>query len=107
MPKYILLSEQAFIRYPDHNKPFHIYCDASDLQLGAAICQDNCPVAFHSRKLTVNAAQKNYTVGEKELLSIVETLKEYRTMLYGAPEIHIYTDHKKAFILCWGGVLYF
>ena len=50
-----VLSEQAFLKYPDHNKPFHIYCDASALQLGAAIFQDNCPVAFYSRKL--NAAQ--------------------------------------------------
>ena len=87
-----VLAEQTFLKYPDHNKPFNIYCDASNLQLGAAICQDNCPVAFYSRKLT--DAQRNYTVGEKELLSVVETLKEYRTMLYGAPEIHIFTDHR-------------
>ena len=87
-----ILGDGAFLKYPDHNKPFHIYVDASDLQLGAAICQDKCPVAFYSRKLT--NAQKNYTVGEKELLSVVETLKEYHTMLYGAPEIHIFTDHK-------------
>ena len=87
-----VLSEQVFLKYPDHNKPFHIYCDASAFQLGAAIFQDNCPVAFYSRKL--NAAQRNYTVGERELLSIVETFKEYRTMLYGASEIHVYTDHQ-------------
>jgi RNase H-like domain found in reverse transcriptase/Integrase zinc binding domain len=54
--------------------------------------QEHAPVAFYSRKL--NVAQKNYTVGEKELLSVVATLKEYRTMLYGCPNIYVYTDHK-------------
>jgi RNase H-like domain found in reverse transcriptase len=87
-----LLAKDAFLQYPDHNKRSDIYCDASDLQLGAAILQEGMPVAFYSRKL--NSAQNNYTVGEKELLSIVETLKELQTMLYGCPNIHIYTDHK-------------
>jgi hypothetical protein len=58
-----LLSRDDFLKYPDHNKPFHVYCDASDLQLGAVIMQDNAPVAYYSRKL--NSAQNNYTVGKK------------------------------------------
>jgi RNase H-like domain found in reverse transcriptase len=69
--------------------------------------QDDVLVAFYSRKL--NSAQKNYTVGEKEILSVVETLNEYRTMLYGCLNIYVYTDQKNntftnlqtQHVLCW------
>jgi RNase H-like domain found in reverse transcriptase len=88
-----VMAKAAFIRYPFHNKPFHIYCDTSDLQLGAVIMQENAPVAFYSCKLN---AQNNYTVGETELLSVVATLKEYRIMLYGCPNIYVYSDYTTA-----------
>jgi hypothetical protein len=58
-----LLAKDAFLQYPDHNKPSHIDCDASDIQLGAAIFQDGMPLAYYSRKLT--KSQINYTAGEK------------------------------------------
>jgi RNase H-like domain found in reverse transcriptase len=74
-----LMAKDAFHWYPDHKRCFDIYCDASDLQLGTAILQEGVLVVFYSRKLT--SAQCNYTVGKKELLSVVETLKEFRTML--------------------------
>ena len=70
------------LTYPDFNKPFDVHTDAnSDKQIGTVISQDGKPVAHFSR--TLNSAQKNYTVTDKELLSIVEVLKEYRSILYG------------------------
>ena len=36
--------------------------------------------------------QQKYSVGEIELLSIVETLKEFRNILFGQ-EIDVHTDH--------------
>jgi hypothetical protein len=85
-----VISKETLLNYPDFNKTFHIYTDASDYQLGGVIMQEGKPLAFYSRKL--NNAQKNYTTGEQELLSIVETLKEFRNILFGQ-DLVVHTDH--------------
>ena len=85
------IARDVILAYPDFSKKFTIFTDASDFQLGAVIMQENKPLAFYSRKLT--ATQQKYTTTEREMLSIVETLREFRNILLGY-EIEIWTDHK-------------
>eukprot|EP00804_Cyclotella_cryptica_P015311 CCRYP_005413-RA/>CCRYP_005413-RA protein AED:0.08 eAED:0.27 QI:0/-1/0/1/-1/1/1/0/229 len=82
------IAKDVSLAYPDYSKGFEIYTDGSKRQLGAVITQNNRPIAFFSRKLCLSAKiQRN----EIELLAIVETLKEFKGMLWG---IVVYTDHK-------------
>ena len=86
-----VIAREVMLSYPDFSKPFVIHTDASHRQLGAVISQEGKPIAFYSRKL--NDAQTRYTTTERELLSIVETLKEFRNILLGH-RIIVHTDHK-------------
>ena len=41
----------------------------------------------------MNSAQQNYTTTDKELLSIVAYIKEFRNIILGH-QVTVYTDHK-------------
>ena len=77
--------------YSAFNIPFDIHTEASDTQLGVVISQCSIPIAFYSCKS--NNAHTRYTPMEKDLLSIIETLKEIKNILLGH-QIKVYTNHK-------------
>ena len=77
--------------YTDFNETFKIHNNASAFQLGAVIIWKGKPIYFYSRKIT--DSQQENTLKERELLNIVENLKEFRTILLGQ-QLKIYTDHR-------------
>jgi RNase H-like domain found in reverse transcriptase len=46
-----VLGSEALLACPDFTKPFHLYADASDLQLGPVIMQNTKPLACYSYNL--------------------------------------------------------
>ncbi len=84
------IAKETALAYPDFSKPFEIYMDASGTQLEAMIAQDNRPIVFFSRKLS--KMQQKYSVTEIELLAVVETLKEFKGIMWGQ-DIKVFTDH--------------
>lgn len=76
------------LKHPDPELLFVAEDDASDCGIGVVLLQHHgspgklYPCAAFSRKL--NAAQRNYDVGNKELLSMKALLKEWHHWLEGA-----------------------
>ena len=84
---------------PDINQQFIVEVDASDLGVGAVLSQraqtDNKlhPCAFLSRRLS--SVERNYDVGNQELLAVKVALEEWRHWLEGAKHpFLVWTDHK-------------
>ena len=85
------ITKDVVLAYPDYSQEFEIYTDSSSKQLCSVITQDNWPLAFFNR--TLFTTKQKYSVTELELLAIVETLKEFKCMLWGQRLI-VYSDHK-------------
>ncbi|KAL5556021.1 hypothetical protein UlMin_038257 [Ulmus minor] len=88
------LSSAPVIVAPDWVAPFELICDASDVAVGAVLGQKRNRV-FHSiyyASKTLQGAQLNYTVTEKELVAVVFAFDKFRSYLVSTKVI-VYTDH--------------
>ena len=98
------LATLPLLAYPDPNKPYILYTDASDSCIGACLTQPsddkteflpNCPnekpLFFLSHKLS--DTQSRWSVIEKEAYAIYFALQKLDPYLHGA-EFEIRTDHQ-------------
>ena len=95
------LAEKVTLVYPDPNKAYKLYTDASDHAIGACLTQESwdekekCavekPVHFLSHKLS--DTQTRWSTIEKEAYAIHYALHKLHHYLYSA-SFDVYTDHK-------------
>ena len=92
----------AFISSPiltlwDPSCPTRLEVDASGFATGGALLQQDKtgiwhPVAFRSSSM--QPAERNYEIHDREMLAIIEALKDWRYFLEGLPSpFEIITDH--------------
>jgi hypothetical protein len=96
------LLKKAFTQAPvlchfSPDQPIVMECDASDYAIAGILSQydnngDIHPLAFFSR--TMQSAELNYDIYDKELLAIVDCFRLWRPYLEGSKyTIQVYTDH--------------
>ncbi|XP_070020563.1 uncharacterized protein [Nicotiana sylvestris] len=88
------LTTTLIITTPNWSVPFELMCNASDVVVGTVLEQYINKIfhlVYYASK-TMNSAQVNYTVTEKELLAIVFAIETFLPYLMGAKVI-VHTDH--------------
>ncbi|CAM8943703.1 unnamed protein product [Rhodiola kirilowii] len=88
------LTSTPIIRAPDWGQLFEIMCDASDYAVGVVLGQRvyKKPVVIYYASRTLDAAQRNYSTTEKELLAVVFALEKFRSFLLGT-KVVVFSDH--------------
>ncbi len=92
------IGEEVVLVIPADEGKYRVETDASDFMMGAVLSQQQKdgmwrPVAFISKSL--NPAERNYEVYDKELLAVMHALYEWSHYLKGVKEqIEILTDHQ-------------
>ena len=77
----LLICTATTLAYYNTKKPVALHVDASSKGLGAALFQDNKPIAFASKALT--PAETRYANIERELLAAVYGCEKFHSYLYG------------------------
>src|ERR1700677_3166518 len=91
-------TSEPILHYPDLSKPLRVEADSSGFATGGvlSVLEDDqkwYPCAFISKSL--NEVERNYEIYDREMLSIMRCLEDWRHYLEGAKErFEILSDHK-------------
>ncbi|GFV47153.1 retrovirus-related Pol polyprotein from transposon 17.6 [Trichonephila clavipes] len=77
------LTEAPVLQLPNFTEQFNLFTDASGVGIGVVINQNHRPIAFASR--TLNKADQNYTVTERECLAVIQALNKFKTYFGSLP----------------------
>jgi len=88
------LTSTPVLHPPIWGESFELMCDASNYAVGVVLGQrvDKKPHVIYYASHTLNDAQLNYTVTEKEFLTVVFGFEKFRLHLIGSHVI-VYTDN--------------
>ncbi|CAC5402113.1 unnamed protein product [Mytilus coruscus] len=86
-----LVTADPVLKYYDPKLQLTVQSDASQTGLGAAVMQEDRPVAYASRALT--DTETRYAQIEKELLSVIFGLEKFHSYTYGRT-VNVISDHK-------------
>ncbi|GFX25906.1 retrovirus-related Pol polyprotein from transposon 297 [Trichonephila clavipes] len=84
------LTETPVLQLPNFQEQFNLCTDASGVRIGAVLNENHRPIAFAFR--TLNKAERNYTVMERECLAVIWAWNKFRTY-FGPLPVKIITDH--------------
>jgi len=91
-------TEEPVLMMPNQTRPFQIECDASKWASGAVLTQLDINGARHPCTFiswTFSPTERNYEIYDRELLSVIQALQEWRHYIQGSNhETTIYSDHK-------------
>ncbi len=83
--------EDSILTFFDLNKKTVLQDDASSRGVGAALIQDDKPIAYASKSLS--ETEQRYANIEQELLAVVFGCERFHTYIYGK-HLHVELDHK-------------